>query len=63
MGKHSLDQIKSKALPIAKPLYLGYELLFIFDNATSHAIYVKDTLQVMHINKGPKGQQSFLRAA
>ena len=61
-GKHLLDQIKSKALPIAEALYPGYELLFMFDNATSHAIYAKDALQVTHMNKGPGGQQSFLRA-
>lgn len=61
-GKHLLDQIKSKALPIAEALYPGYELLFMFDNATSHAIYAKDELQVAHMNKGPGGQQPFLRA-
>lgn len=43
-GKHLLDQIKSKALSITKALYIGYELLFIFDNVTSHAIYIKDAL-------------------
>ena len=60
-GEHLLDQIKSKALPIAEALYPGYELLFMFDNATSHAIYAKDELQVAHMNKGPGGQQPFLR--
>ena len=44
MGKHLLNQIKSKALPIAKVFYPQYELLFMFDNATSHAIYAKDAL-------------------
>ena len=33
----------------------------MFDNATSHAIYVKDALQVTHINKKHGGQQIFLR--
>ena len=33
----------------------------MFDNATSHAIYAKDVLQVAHMNKGPGGQQPFLR--
>ena len=41
-------------------LYLGYELLFMFKNATSHSIYAKDVLQVAHINKGLGDQQSFL---
>ena len=43
-GEYLLDQIKSKVLPIAEVLYSGYELLFIFDNAISHAIYTKDVL-------------------
>ena len=61
-GEHLLDQIERKALPIAEALYPAYELLFMFDNTTSHAIYVKDALQVTHMNKGPGGQQLFLRA-
>lgn len=56
-----MDQIKSKALPIAKALYSGYELLFIFDNTISHAIYAKDVLQVAHMNKSPGDQQPFLQ--
>ena len=61
-GKYLLDQIRAKALPIGEALYPGYELLFMFDNATSHAVYAKDALQVAHMNKGPGGQQPFLRA-
>ena len=45
-GEHLLDIIKTKALPIGEALYSGYELLFIFDNVISHAIYAKDALQV-----------------
>ena len=59
-GEHLLDQITKKALPIAQALFPGYELLFMFDNATSHSIYAKDALQVTHMNKGPEGQQPFL---
>lgn len=59
MGKHLLDQIKSKVLPITEILYPGYELLFMFDNAISHAIYAKNALQVTHINKGPGRQEFF----
>ena len=55
-----LDQIVKKALPIVKSLYPGYELLLMFDNAISHSIYTKDTLQVAHMDKGPGGQQLFL---
>ena len=55
-GKHLLEQIKAKAMPIAEVLYSEYELLFMFDNATSNAIYRKDVLQVTYINKIPEGQ-------
>ena len=34
----------------------------MLDNAISHAIYAKDALQIVHINKGPRGQQPFLQA-
>lgn len=54
--KYLLDQIKSKVLSIREALYLPYELLFMFDNAISHTIYVKDTLQETYINKGPRRQ-------
>lgn len=50
-GEHLLDQIINKALSIAESLYLGYELLFMFDNAISQSIYIKDSLQVTYINK------------
>ena len=54
-GEHLLDQIRTKALSIGEALYPGYELLFMFDNVTSHAVYAKDALQVAHMNKGPEG--------
>ena len=59
--EHLLNQIKFKALPIAKALYLGYKLLFMFDNTTNHTIYTKDVLQVAHMNKRPGGEQFFFR--
>lgn len=37
-------QIVEKALPIAKAVYLRYLLCFLFDNTTSHSVYVKDAL-------------------
>ena len=48
---HLLQQIIDKALPIAEALYPSYELLFIFDNATSHSIYAKDAFCVRNMNK------------
>ena len=58
-GEHLLHQIINKALPIAKSLYPSYELLFMFDNLTSHSIYAKDALQVAQMNKRPGDQQFF----
>lgn len=60
-GDHFLQQIVDKALPIAEALYPGYELLFRFDNATSHSVYSKDALCVGNMNKSQGGQQLFLR--
>lgn len=51
----------NKALPIAEAFYPGYSLLFLFDNATSHSVYVKDALKVKDMNKGVGGQQPQLR--
>lgn len=42
--KYLLDQIINKTLSIAKNLYLGYELLFMFNNVSSHSIYIKNVL-------------------
>ncbi len=50
-----------KALLIEEVLYPGYELLFLFDNATGYSIYALDALQVANIKKEPGGQQPFLR--
>lgn len=62
LSKHLFDQIKSKALFIMEAWYPGYELLFIFNNITSYAIYAKNLLQVTHINKCSRSQQLFLKA-
>ena len=60
-GKMIVQQATDKALPIAETLYPGYSFLFLFDNATSHAIYADDALRVGKMNKNEGGQQSFLR--
>ena len=59
--EYLLNQIQKKTLPIGETLYLGYALLFMFDNTTSHSIYAKDALQVANMNKGLEGQPAFLR--
>ena len=56
-----LEQVTKKALPIAQFLYPGYDLVFLFDNATSHAVYAKDALNVNNMSKGGGNQQGFLR--
>ena len=57
-----LDQIINKTLPITESLYPGYELLFMFDNATSHSIYAKDALQASQMNMRQGCLQIFLWA-
>lgn len=42
--EYFLDQIINKALLIVQNLYPDYKLLFIFDNKTSHSIYIKNVL-------------------
>lgn len=61
IGKHLEDQMIKKILPIDEFLYLGYELLFLFNNATSHTIYVSDGIQVAYMNKKSGDQLIFLR--
>ncbi len=51
-----LRQVMEKALPIAESLYPGYSILFMFDNATSHSVYVEDALLAHKMNKGPSGK-------
>ena len=48
-------------MPIAEALYPGYSILFLFDKATSHLVYAKDTLQVQEMNKSIGGKQAQLR--
>lgn len=38
------QQVVKKALPIAEALYSDYCLLFLFDNVTSHSLYVEYVL-------------------
>ena len=56
-----VKQVKKKALPIAEALYLGYSLLFLFDNATSHSVYLTDVLWVKNMSKRFGGKKAFLR--
>ena len=40
--KYFLDQIINKALTIVESLYSGDKILFMFINATSYFIYIKN---------------------
>jgi len=60
-GQRLLEQLKTRALPIASALYPGYEFLFLFDNATSHSVYTDDALRASKMNKGRGGRQPLLR--
>jgi hypothetical protein len=60
-GEDLLQQVTEKALPIAQALYPGYEIVWIFDNATSHSVYKEDALRVNHMGLYPGGVQPFLR--
>lgn len=44
-------QIVNKTLSITKAFYLGYLLLYLFNNVRNQFIYAKNTLQVKDINK------------
>lgn len=41
----------NKALSIQNQFYLNYLFLFVFDNATSHSIYVNNALQIKDMKK------------
>ena len=56
-----LKQVTEKALPIAQFLYPGFDLVFIFDNATSHSVYTEDALRIANMCKSEGKQQAFLR--
>lgn len=57
-GAKLRHQAIHKVLPIAEALNPGYSLLFLFDNATSHSIYVENALCTINMNKGVGGKQS-----
>lgn len=49
--EHLLKQVIKKTLFIIGILYLGYQLLFLFNNATNYFIFASDVLQVNEMNK------------
>lgn len=55
-GPKLYKQVVNKVLPIAKALYPGYSLLFLFDNATNYSVYVDNALYIGGMNKGSSGK-------
>ena len=55
-GAKLYKQVVSKVLFIAKAFYLGYSLLFLFDNATSYSVYANNALHIRGINKSSNGK-------
>jgi len=53
--------VTEKALLIAQFLYPGLDLVFMFNNATSHSVYADDALRVANMCKGEGKQQAYLR--
>jgi hypothetical protein len=46
---------------MVEAVFPGYQALFLFDNARSHASYAEDALLVRNMNLGPGGEQKHLR--
>ncbi|CAG8728751.1 35412_t:CDS:2, partial [Racocetra persica] len=57
-----INQIINCAIPIFEACFLGYQALFAFDNATSHAIFSPDALITNYMNLGLAGKQEKLRS-
>lgn len=56
-----MKQVKEKVLLIAEALQPKYSLLFLFDNATSHSIYLVNVFWIKNMSKRLEGKQAFLR--
>lgn len=54
-------QLISKTLPITEVFYLGYSLLFFFNNAISHLVYANNALCTGGMNKSFGDKQAWLR--
>lgn len=50
-----------KAFPITETLYLGYSFVFLFNNANSHFVYIKNALPAKNMNMGARKKQPVLR--
>lgn len=55
------QQVVHNILPIVEALCPGYFFFFLFDNARSHFVYVKDVFQVQDMNKESGEKQPILQ--
>ncbi|RPA92288.1 hypothetical protein L873DRAFT_1831155 [Choiromyces venosus 120613-1] len=62
-SEHLITHIVDIVIPMIELLYLpeSYSTLFFFDNATSHACFTPDALQMKAMNLGPGGDQAYMR--
>lgn len=56
-----VNRIWEKALLIAQTLYPEYQIIFMLDNAKSHAIFTKNIFWVVNMSKRLGEIQNFLR--
>ncbi|RPA95082.1 hypothetical protein L873DRAFT_1699311, partial [Choiromyces venosus 120613-1] len=60
-GDQLVEQVLKLAIPVFESAFPRYQALFLFDNATSHSAYLKDTLRACTMNLCSVGEQAHLR--
>ncbi len=56
-----INQVVKRAIPIFEARFPGYQILFAFDNASSHSAFSPDALIAKHMNLNPGGKQPKMR--
>ncbi len=57
-----VNQVVEYAIPIFEARFPGYQVLFTFDNASSHATFSPNALIAKHINLSSGGKQPKIRS-
>jgi hypothetical protein len=60
-GQDTIEQTINKAIPIARLLHPGCDLLFTFDHSSGHHVFADDSLVAEKMNLNPGGQQPVMR--
>lgn len=55
------NHILNKVLPMFELVYLGFQGVFLFDNATNHACFAEDALNAYKMGMTPGGEQPKMR--